>query len=109
MIGPPPRYAPELADHILQELARGRTLREICAEPGMPGETTVRLWAANDVEGFAARYRQARQTGEPLIRHPTSYTPALADEIIGALTSGQTAISRNPAAAMTAAITLTRC
>jgi hypothetical protein len=50
-----PRYTAELADCILQALARGRALSDICAKPGMPCENTVRQWMADDIEGFAAR------------------------------------------------------
>jgi hypothetical protein len=42
MTGRPPRYTAELADRILQELMRGRTMKDICAEPGMPCDSTVR-------------------------------------------------------------------
>lgn len=39
------------------------TLREVCREPEMPPESTVRLWAQNDVQGFAAQYARAREVG----------------------------------------------
>jgi hypothetical protein len=68
----PVRYAPELAEAILDELCAGRSLAAVCRDPGMPTETTVRLWVSEDRNGFAAPYRRARQLG----------CDALADEII---------------------------
>jgi hypothetical protein len=88
MTGRPPRYMAELADRILQEVARGRALGEICAEPGMPCETTVRQWVADDIEGFAARYGQAREIGEPLVRHPSSDAAGIGEGIAGDITGG---------------------
>ena len=39
----------------------GRTVRDICRAAGMPSSSTVRLWVVEDRDGFAARYRQARE------------------------------------------------
>jgi hypothetical protein len=85
-----PRYTAELADRILQELARGCTMKEICAEPGMPCVDTVRQWADDDIDGFAARYSEARETGAPLVHYPTRYTAELAERIVAEVTSGRT-------------------
>jgi hypothetical protein len=90
MTGRPPRYTAELADRILQELTRGRTMKEICAEPGMPCDNTVRQWVADDVDGFAARYSKARATGAALVHYPTRYTAEIAEKIVGEVTSGRT-------------------
>lgn len=54
-------YTPELASDILQRLADGQTLREICRMEGYPPESTVRTWVLDDREGFAARYVLARE------------------------------------------------
>jgi hypothetical protein len=68
-IGRPPRggratlYNHELAEWLLDELAEGRTLSDVCRDEGMPDRTTVRLWVKEDREGFAARYYEARQFG----------------------------------------------
>jgi transposase-like protein len=86
----PTLYTAALADRIVQELAHGRALQDICAEPGMPCQTTVRHWIADDIEGFAARYRGARESGAPLVHHPTRYTAAIAERIAGEITSGRT-------------------
>lgn len=56
-------YTQDQADAICERLAEGHTLREVCRAEGMPPESTVRLWAINDVEGFAAQYARAREIG----------------------------------------------
>jgi len=48
------------------------SLRKVCKADDMPPESTVRLWVADDVDGFAARYARARNVG----------LDALADEYI---------------------------
>lgn len=68
-IGRPPRggretlYSPEIAEYLLDGLAEGRTLTDICSDPDMPDRTTVRLWVRQDRDGFAGRYTQAREFG----------------------------------------------
>lgn len=58
------KYTPEVAYFILEKLAEGISLREICREHEQtPDESTVRKWALDDVEGFAARYTRAREIG----------------------------------------------
>ncbi|MGV8840675.1 MAG: terminase small subunit-like protein [Bauldia sp.] len=57
------RYGEALVEEILARLALGESLRSICRTPGMPDESTVRLWAIEDREGFAARYARARDLG----------------------------------------------
>jgi hypothetical protein len=47
----------------LAELLRGRTLLEVCRDDGMPAYGTVRQWAKENREGFAACYSQAREFG----------------------------------------------
>lgn len=56
-------YTREKADAVCAALAEGLTLREACRQEGMPPESTVRLWALDDVDGFAARYARAREIG----------------------------------------------
>src|SRR5438270_152075 len=63
MTGRPPRYAPELADCILEQRKLGRHLSHICADPGMPCQNTVRQWVQRNEDGFAARYEEARKIG----------------------------------------------
>jgi hypothetical protein len=54
-------YTPELAARICARLASGESLRAICADEDMPPESTVREWAVDDREGFAAQYARARE------------------------------------------------
>ena len=56
-----PVYTPELADAICARLAAGESLLGICRDEGMPAEATVRRWALVDMDGFAAKYTQARE------------------------------------------------
>lgn len=57
----PRLYDAALIERILSEMSRGVSLRQICRAEGYPDESTVRQWAINDVEGFAARYAKARE------------------------------------------------
>jgi hypothetical protein len=52
-------YNADIAGAILDQLADGRTLADICQQAGYPRAATVRRWAVDDVAGFAARYQQA--------------------------------------------------
>lgn len=38
-------------------------MREVCRQEGMPPESTVRGWAVDDREGFAAHYARSREIG----------------------------------------------
>lgn len=59
--GRPSAYCTEVVDKILQRMAAGETLTSICRDRGMPAHSTVRLWAAEDRNGFSARYARARE------------------------------------------------
>lgn len=61
--GRPCTYDAGIVEQILKRLASGETLRGICRDEGMPPESTVREWALDDREGFAARYARARHLG----------------------------------------------
>lgn len=52
---------PELAALICERMAKGESLRSICRDEGMPAESTVRFWAIEDKDGFAAQYARARE------------------------------------------------
>lgn len=56
-------YSQEIADMVCAELIKGRTLRDVCRDEGMPPESTVRTWVYDDREGFAAQYTRAREVG----------------------------------------------
>jgi Bacteriophage Sf6, terminase small subunit-like len=85
-------YRTEIADRILHELSGGRTLSDICGDPGMPPESTVGQWATDDREGFAARYRRVRELSHPMTCRPTIYTAEIADRILGELIGGRTLV-----------------
>jgi transposase len=59
--GRPDTYSETVAATIIDRLASGDSLRKICKSPGMPKESTVRLWATSDRNGFAAHYTRARE------------------------------------------------
>lgn len=61
--GRPTTYTPEMATRICDDLSKGMTLREVCRADDMPPESTVRLWALRDEQGFSAQYTQAREIG----------------------------------------------
>lgn len=63
-MGRPSSYTPELAAKICELLATGKTLRAICRDnEDLPSETTVRMWAVDDVQGFSSQYARARDQG----------------------------------------------
>lgn len=57
--GRPAVYDDGIAERILDEIARGRAVHEICADPDMPGERTVMRWISENPE-FAHAYDLAR-------------------------------------------------
>lgn len=56
-------YTQEKAELICERLAAGESLNSICKDESYPAESTVRAWALDNVEGFAAKYARARQLG----------------------------------------------
>lgn len=61
--GRPSKYSKLIADTICEKLAEGFTLREVCKSEEFPAESTVRLWALEDRDGFSAQYARAREIG----------------------------------------------
>jgi hypothetical protein len=82
-------YTPEIAERFLGEIMTGRNMIYVCGDPGMPHHSTVNRWVATDHEGFAARYRSARQVGR-LTRAQVTYTREIADQVLDGLMSGRT-------------------
>jgi transposase-like protein len=82
-------YDPEIAERILAEVARGRALADICRDEGMPNLDTVRRWVARGRQGFAARFRQARETGHGRPGR-NWYSRDIADRILDGIAAGQT-------------------
>lgn len=60
-------YTQGVADAICERLSAGESLNAICKTPGMPPESTVRGWAMDNVDGFAAKYARARSIGLDVI------------------------------------------
>ena len=83
------QYTDELADYILREVERGRSLHDICRDDGLPAYCTVLGWT-NRLSEFAARYDRARAIGNPPRGGVTLYTAELADRILAGLASGRT-------------------
>jgi hypothetical protein len=81
-------YTREVAEAFLEQLMGGRTLVEACSDPVMPGLTAINNWIATDRDGFAERYRAARQVGQ-LRQAQVPYSAEIADRILDALMSGQ--------------------
>jgi hypothetical protein len=80
-------YTEASAERVLQKLLTGRSLRDVCGDPGMPRESTVRNWVADNREGFAARYRHARKVGDKAI---ADRKLELIEWILDELASGRT-------------------
>ena len=60
--GRPSIYTPEVAAEICERMAAGESLRSICRSEDMPKESTVRLWALDNREGFYPQYARAMET-----------------------------------------------
>jgi len=56
----PTDFTPELAKHICQQLAEGRSLRSICEAVDMPARSTVYEWLDAGLHGFPDQYARAR-------------------------------------------------
>lgn len=61
--GRPSLFSDKLGDEICAELAKGKTLRQICKDERMPAESTVRAWALDVDSPFSAQYARAREIG----------------------------------------------
>jgi hypothetical protein len=82
-------YTADLADAVLCGLRAGRTLYDICRDPGMPSERTVRLWVRQDRDGFAARYGEARTIGGTASAGLTRYSEEVAQRILDQVMDGR--------------------
>lgn len=59
--GWPDPYSREIAGEILARMGDGETVTAICRDPRMPNRRLVMEWARDDRDGFAPRYRAARE------------------------------------------------
>jgi hypothetical protein len=60
MAGRPSLFTAEIADDILERLASGESLVQICSRDEMPGLRTVMRWAAENHD-FGTEYARARE------------------------------------------------
>jgi hypothetical protein len=73
MTGRPSKYTPEIVEEILERLAAGEPLTEICEDDHMPGWRTVYDWEAKH-EGLTAAIVRARSYGHDVIAARTRQT-----------------------------------
>ena len=58
----PLRYKAEIADEIIRRMSEGESLDKICQNtPGFPSASSVRYWALQDYDGFAAKHKRAQE------------------------------------------------
>jgi len=55
------RFQPGLGRKICDALSTGRSLTEICEEPGMPDRHSVRRWVIDHPEDFGTAYKEAQR------------------------------------------------
>lgn len=77
-------YTSERANQLCEELAKGRTVKDVCRDQGMPSVDAVQTWTKADHDGFAGRYHAVRRLGRP-----TVYSVELADAICRELSAGR--------------------
>ena len=75
--GRPSTYSKDTADEIIERLASGEPLAQICRDEAMPALRTVYDWVDADIAaekakegsgtGFSARFARAREDGEDMI------------------------------------------
>lgn len=59
-VGRPTLYSLKMADAILERLANGESMVQICSSDEMPGLRTVMRWAVDNTD-FGIEYAQARE------------------------------------------------
>ena len=69
--GRPSIYSQELADRILTEYSKGRSIREICEEADMPDRITLWRWR-NEKPDFASALARAREANAETIEDKIS-------------------------------------
>lgn len=61
-VGRPSEFSEEIADKICEGLADAKSLRKICLEDGMPSQSTVFRWLADErYATFREQYARARE------------------------------------------------
>jgi hypothetical protein len=85
------RYSIDLADHIMGEVERGRSLRDVSRDEGMPSYPTLLKWI-DRIGDFATRYHRAHAIGNPPRGGETLYTAEIAERILAGLSSGRSVL-----------------
>jgi len=60
--GRPTIFTPQIADEIARRYAAGEAMHAIARDPAMPCLSTIKLWGAEDREGFSAIIASARES-----------------------------------------------
>lgn len=82
--GPPGSYSPALAEAVCFRLLAGKTLSEVCREPGMPAMATVYKWRRERPD-FAEDYRVARRMAvEAILDETLAVAEAVTAETVAA-------------------------
>ena len=54
-------YSPELIDKICDEIAKGRSVIQICKQDGMPSQDSFYRWLRENRDGMSEKYARARE------------------------------------------------
>ena len=85
-VGRPSIYSDELANKLCEELSKGRSLKKICLDDGMPCERTVMRWLADGEHNeFCQQYAQARNAA----------LDVMADEVLEIADEGSEDVQRD--------------
>lgn len=60
-LGRPTLYSPEVVDEILRRVSLGEALGQVCSDPHIPAEATVRSWIGSDRDGLSAKYARSKE------------------------------------------------
>jgi hypothetical protein len=57
-------YRQDVADAVIAWVSAGKSLKSFCEQhPGVPDRASIQRWSIKDVDGFRARFREARELG----------------------------------------------
>ena len=60
--GRPPFYTPELAEEVLRRMAEGQSVLAIGKTADMPSRDVIIKWLTDDTNGFADKYKRAKES-----------------------------------------------
>lgn len=82
-------YTPELSADILSRMAGGELLHDLAEGGGYPEPSVVRLWAVENIDGFAARFERAEQMCAHALFEKAMTAVGLGKEHRGSVTLGR--------------------